>query len=81
MKKSLLALGLIMSFSAFADLQPVSDAELSVESAKLECRENEVLERVIVGRICVFRDPQYNSCMAWENIYRERCVPQASIEQ
>lgn len=81
MKKSLLALGLILSFSAFADLQPVSDAELSAESAKMECKENETLERAIVGRYCVHRDLQYNNCLVWENLYSERCAPKASNEQ
>lgn len=81
MKKSIFALGLILSFSAFAELQPIPDYELSNETATMECKEGEVLERVLVGRYCVYRDPQYNTCMMWENLYRERCVPKPSIAE
>lgn len=75
MKKTMIAFALLLSFGAMAEVQPMSDAELSAETATMECKPDEVLEREIVGRYCIYRDPQYYTCLAWENLYRERCVP------
>lgn len=80
MKKLILGVALLFSFGAMAELEPMSDYEmsqfeLSAEGATLECDEDEVLERVLVGRYCVVRNPQYHYCEVWENLYRERCVP------
>ncbi|MGE3608558.1 MAG: hypothetical protein AB7I27_03130 [Bacteriovoracaceae bacterium] len=76
MKKSVFAIVLAASFSAFA-LEPVSDSQLSAESALMECKPGERVEREVVGQYCVFRDPQTSTCMMWENLYRERCVPES----
>lgn len=79
MKKLMMISLFIMPSFLQAKMYEISDYELSSERASLLCEDGEILEREFIGRYCIFRDPQTSVCMAWENLFRERCVLQESF--